>query len=139
MGKVEMSASRCVRQVTSVFEIRRIMSFGNTRCVTQFPFHVWVLTIQQEEHPPIIPNFGMGSVLVNYYRKKDEKDDHLPKVFHVSCPKNSMYSTSTGRSWLPICPGTPRRVSFHEIWLRLPWSDSPCIIQQPHASATFPT
>lgn len=34
----------------------------------------------QEEHPPIIPNFGMGSVLVNYYRKKDEKDDHVPKV-----------------------------------------------------------
>lgn len=34
----------------------------------------------QEEHPPIIPNFGMGSVLVNYYRKKDEKDEHVPKV-----------------------------------------------------------
>jgi len=38
---------------------------------------------QQEEHPPIIPNFGMGSVLVNYYRKKDEKDDHVPKVSSV--------------------------------------------------------
>lgn len=34
----------------------------------------------QEEHPPIIPNFGMGSALVNYYRKKDEKDEHVPKV-----------------------------------------------------------
>ncbi|KAG6866058.1 hypothetical protein C0991_009155 [Blastosporella zonata] len=33
----------------------------------------------QEEHPPIIPNFGMGSALVNYYRKKDEKDEHIPK------------------------------------------------------------
>lgn len=22
----------------------------------------------------------MGSALVNYYRKKDEKDDHMPKV-----------------------------------------------------------
>jgi hypothetical protein len=22
----------------------------------------------------------MGNVLVNYYRKKDEKDDHVPKV-----------------------------------------------------------
>lgn len=28
-------------------------------------------------------NFGMGSVLVNYYRKKDEKDDHLPKVVYI--------------------------------------------------------
>ncbi len=34
----------------------------------------------QEEHPPIISNFGMGSILVNYYRKKNEKDDHVPKV-----------------------------------------------------------
>ncbi len=34
----------------------------------------------QEEHPPIISNVGMGSVLVNYYRKKDDKDDHIPKV-----------------------------------------------------------
>ena len=36
--------------------------------------------MEQEEHPPIIPNFGMGSSLVNYYRKRDEKDDHVPKV-----------------------------------------------------------
>ncbi len=35
---------------------------------------------QQEEHPPIIANFGMGSILVNYYRKKSEKDEHIPKV-----------------------------------------------------------
>ena len=34
----------------------------------------------QEEHPPIVSNFGMGSVLVNYYRKNDDKDDHIPKV-----------------------------------------------------------
>jgi transcription initiation factor TFIID subunit 1 len=35
---------------------------------------------QQEEHPPIIANYGMGSILVNYYRKKSEKDEHIPKV-----------------------------------------------------------
>ncbi|KAF5385168.1 hypothetical protein D9615_001340 [Tricholomella constricta] len=39
----------------------------------------FVLWEYSEEHPPIIPNFGMGSALVNYYRKKDEKDDHVPK------------------------------------------------------------
>jgi hypothetical protein len=38
------------------------------------------LTVIQEEHPPTISNFGMGSMLVNYYRKKDEKDDHIPKA-----------------------------------------------------------
>ena len=40
----------------------------------------FVLWEYSEEHPPIISNFGMGSVLVNYYRKKDEKDDHMPRV-----------------------------------------------------------
>ncbi|KAF4623776.1 hypothetical protein D9613_002171 [Agrocybe pediades] len=39
----------------------------------------FVLWEYSEEHPPIIPNFGMGSVLVNYYRKKDEKDEYVPK------------------------------------------------------------
>ncbi|KAJ7593545.1 TAF1 transcription initiation factor TFIID subunit TAF1 [Mycena floridula] len=40
----------------------------------------FVLWEYSEEHPPIIPNFGMGSSLVNYYRKKHDKDDHVPKA-----------------------------------------------------------
>ncbi|KAI0778747.1 atypical/TAF1 protein kinase [Trametes elegans] len=39
----------------------------------------FVLWEFSEEHPPIVSNFGMGSILVNYYRKKNEKDDHIPK------------------------------------------------------------
>ncbi|KZT30726.1 TAF1 transcription initiation factor TFIID subunit TAF1 [Neolentinus lepideus HHB14362 ss-1] len=39
----------------------------------------YVLWEFSEEHPPIMSNFGMGSILVNYYRKKDEKDEHIPK------------------------------------------------------------
>ncbi|KAH8835873.1 atypical/TAF1 protein kinase [Flagelloscypha sp. PMI_526] len=39
----------------------------------------FVLWEFSEEHPPIIQNFGMGSSLVNYYRKKDDKDEHVPK------------------------------------------------------------
>ncbi|KAG8711587.1 hypothetical protein FRC09_020515, partial [Ceratobasidium sp. 395] len=39
----------------------------------------FVLWEYSEEHPSVISNFGMGSVLVNYYRKKDEKDDYIPK------------------------------------------------------------
>ncbi|KAK7059188.1 hypothetical protein VNI00_001815 [Paramarasmius palmivorus] len=45
----------------------------------------FVLWEYSEEHPPIIPNFGMGSALVNYYRKRDEKDDHIPK-FDLGVP-----------------------------------------------------
>ncbi|KZT08547.1 uncharacterized protein LAESUDRAFT_675751 [Laetiporus sulphureus 93-53] len=39
----------------------------------------FVLWEFSEEHPPIISNFGMGSILVNYYRKKNEKDEYVPK------------------------------------------------------------
>ncbi|KAJ8496131.1 hypothetical protein ONZ45_g12574 [Pleurotus djamor] len=45
----------------------------------------FVLWEYSEEHPPIISNFGMGSALVNYYRKKDEKDEHIPK-FDLGLP-----------------------------------------------------
>ncbi|KAF9502429.1 TAF1 transcription initiation factor TFIID subunit TAF1 [Pleurotus eryngii] len=45
----------------------------------------FVLWEYSEEHPPIISNFGMGSALVNYYRKKDEKDEHVPK-FDLGIP-----------------------------------------------------
>jgi hypothetical protein len=33
----------------------------------------------QEENPVIIPNVGMGSIIVNYYRKKDPGDSYVPK------------------------------------------------------------
>ncbi|KAH9835861.1 atypical/TAF1 protein kinase [Rhodofomes roseus] len=39
----------------------------------------FVLWEYSEEHPPIISNFGMGNILVNYYRKKNDKDEHIPK------------------------------------------------------------
>lgn len=31
----------------------------------------------------------MGSILVNYYRKKNEKDDHVPKVSAYKCILNT--------------------------------------------------
>ncbi|TRM65919.1 hypothetical protein BD626DRAFT_486234 [Schizophyllum amplum] len=45
----------------------------------------FVLWEYSEEHPPVVPNFGMGSALVNYYRKKDDKDEHVPK-FDLGVP-----------------------------------------------------
>ena len=64
--------------------------------------------LQQEEHPPIISNIGMGSVLVNYYRKKDEKDETVPKVFPLpSKPLVSAYTLPVG-PWSPIRLGASR-------------------------------
>ncbi|KAI9303806.1 hypothetical protein BJ944DRAFT_203763 [Cunninghamella echinulata] len=38
----------------------------------------YILMEYSEEHPPIISNVGMGTLIVNYYRKIDPKDDYIP-------------------------------------------------------------
>ncbi|KAI7885524.1 hypothetical protein K492DRAFT_141626 [Lichtheimia hyalospora FSU 10163] len=38
----------------------------------------FVLLEFSEQHPPIISNAGMGTLIINYYRKNDPKDDHVP-------------------------------------------------------------
>jgi transcription initiation factor TFIID subunit 1 len=40
----------------------------------------YVLFEYSEEYPPLLSNGGMGSLIMNYYRKKDEKDSFIPKV-----------------------------------------------------------
>jgi len=40
----------------------------------------FVLLEYSEEHPPILPNPGMGSIIVNYYRKTDVADSYVPKA-----------------------------------------------------------
>jgi transcription initiation factor TFIID subunit 1 len=40
----------------------------------------FVLVEYSEEYPPAIQNVGMASLIYNYYRKKDEKDNFVPKV-----------------------------------------------------------
>ncbi|RKP23025.1 hypothetical protein SYNPS1DRAFT_25012, partial [Syncephalis pseudoplumigaleata] len=39
----------------------------------------FVLLEYSEEHPPIVSNIGMGSMVVNYYRKEDPQDMFVPK------------------------------------------------------------
>jgi transcription initiation factor TFIID subunit 1, fungi type len=40
----------------------------------------FVLVEYSEEYPPAIQNVGMASLIYNYYRKKDEKDNFVPKL-----------------------------------------------------------
>ncbi|KAI8842083.1 hypothetical protein BC829DRAFT_401844, partial [Chytridium lagenaria] len=40
----------------------------------------YVLFEYSEEYPPIMSNYGMGSLVLNYYRKVDEKDVTVPKA-----------------------------------------------------------
>lgn len=39
-----------------------------------------IVALLQEENPPIISSVGMGSILVNYYRKRDPTDDFIPNA-----------------------------------------------------------
>lgn len=41
------------------------------------PFILWEYS---EENPPIISNVGMGSILVNYYRKRSPEDPFVPQL-----------------------------------------------------------
>ncbi|TPX74808.1 hypothetical protein CcCBS67573_g03915 [Chytriomyces confervae] len=40
----------------------------------------YVLLEYSEEYPPILSNFGMGTLLQNFYRKENEKDLTVPKL-----------------------------------------------------------
>ncbi|GAA5955694.1 hypothetical protein JCM8115_006825 [Rhodotorula mucilaginosa] len=40
----------------------------------------FVLWEYSEEHPPIVSNVGMGSIIVNYYRKKSPEDTFIPQL-----------------------------------------------------------
>lgn len=50
-----------------------------TRDLTLKDASNYILCEYSEEYPPLLSNIGMGSLLVNYYRKKDAKDDHIPR------------------------------------------------------------
>ncbi|KAI8371514.1 uncharacterized protein BYT42DRAFT_580545 [Radiomyces spectabilis] len=41
---------------------------------------MFVLLEFSEEHPPIISNVGMGTLIINYYRKTDPKDEFVPSL-----------------------------------------------------------
>lgn len=51
-----------------------------TRDLTLKDTGPYVLYEYSEEYPPLLSKIGMGSLLVNYYRKKDAKDEHVPKM-----------------------------------------------------------
>ncbi|WWC86076.1 uncharacterized protein L201_000947 [Kwoniella dendrophila CBS 6074] len=54
--------------------------FKSTKDLTLAEKGPYVLLEFSEEYPPIMSNYGMGTTIVNYYRKKDDKDEHVPKL-----------------------------------------------------------
>ncbi|CDS07510.1 hypothetical protein LRAMOSA01459 [Lichtheimia ramosa] len=53
-------------------------AFRTTRDLSLKDTAPYVLFEFSEEHPPIISNVGMGTLIINYYRKKETKDDKIP-------------------------------------------------------------
>ncbi|WWD18061.1 hypothetical protein CI109_102508 [Kwoniella shandongensis] len=54
--------------------------FKSTKDLTMTEKGPFVLLEFSEEYPPIMSGYGMGTTIVNYYRKKDDKDEHVPKL-----------------------------------------------------------
>ncbi|ORY20963.1 hypothetical protein BCR39DRAFT_554452 [Naematelia encephala] len=54
--------------------------FKTTRDLTVSEKGPFVLLEFSEEYPPIMSGYGMGTTIVNYYRKQDDKDDTVPKL-----------------------------------------------------------
>lgn len=48
---------------------------ATTKELTMADRHPVVLVEYSEQHPPVLNKYGMGSVITNYYRKKNEEDE----------------------------------------------------------------
>lgn len=55
--------------------------FSSTKDITLRDNSDYVLFEYSEEYPPMLSNRGMSNMILNYYRKKDERDQFIPKAF----------------------------------------------------------
>ncbi|KAI9793989.1 MAG: hypothetical protein M1835_006858 [Candelina submexicana] len=60
------------RDVQNIFETTKDLSLGDNSSA--------LLLEYSEEHPTMMSNFGMGSRVINYYRRKDMEDSSRPKL-----------------------------------------------------------
>lgn len=54
--------------------------FHTTRDLSLKDTSSFVLYEYSEEHPPVLSNYGMGHILVNYFRKKSAKEETIPRA-----------------------------------------------------------
>jgi hypothetical protein len=54
--------------------------YSNSKALSMADNSQMLLVEYSEEYPTTLSNFGMGSKLVNYYRRKDENDHSRPKL-----------------------------------------------------------
>lgn len=81
----------------------------------------------------------MGSAFVNYYRKKDEKDEYIPKVaLIIRCCLVEHHSRLLGWVRSSIRPWASRWIAFHEVWFRLSWPNRSSSLQQPYSFTSIP-
>ncbi|KAH9460019.1 hypothetical protein MJO28_004325 [Puccinia striiformis f. sp. tritici] len=71
--KKKDKAGRKIRNTAPAAELLK-----NTTDLTLKDTGPFMLFEYSEEAPPVISNIGMGSILVNYYRKQSELDEHVP-------------------------------------------------------------
>ena len=66
--------------------------FASTKDISLSDGSLFVLLEYSEEYPTVLSNFGMGSRLINYYRRKNPEDESRPKLevgeTHVLMPQD---------------------------------------------------
>ncbi|KAK9454070.1 hypothetical protein V1511DRAFT_502638 [Dipodascopsis uninucleata] len=60
------------KEISQIFATSKDLSLGDASQYIMFEY--------SEEYPMVMSNFGMGSKIINYYRKKSNEDDSRPKL-----------------------------------------------------------
>ncbi|KAF2100068.1 hypothetical protein NA57DRAFT_38036 [Rhizodiscina lignyota] len=103
--------------IQQAFDSSKELSLNDNADISLFEY--------SEEYPMMMSNFGMGSRLVNYYRRKDEEDTSRPKYewgdTHVLLPQDKSPFSIFGN----IAPGE-HQPTLHNTMYRAPvWQHSP--------------
>ena len=83
----------------------------------------------------------MGSIIVNYYRKKDLEDKFIPKVGRTLLPPSRRVLTSsmTAGYWRACPARSDRRFAVQSVWFGFARSNLSYPLQQYGSSAPLPT
>ncbi|KAH9273973.1 hypothetical protein BASA83_003608 [Batrachochytrium salamandrivorans] len=79
----------------------------------------FVLVEYSEEYPLLMQTVGMASLIYNYYRKKDEKDNYIPKMTNGGAYILESVDASPFFGFGDVKPGETRQVLYNNL-LRAP-------------------
>ncbi len=76
----------------------------------------FVLAEYCEEYPPVLQNVGMASLIYNYYRKKDDKDNFMPKLHNGAPNILESVDASPFFGYGDVKPGQTMQVLYNNLF-----------------------